>query len=375
MLAAAFFCMNDESFNGAKSRFVGVGMMSGTSLDGLDLAAVEFVYENERWTARILAAETVEYDAAWRQRLSAPPPGAEEYAKLNVDYGHWQGMHCRRFILLNGLKPDFAAAHGHTVFHRPHRHFTAQIGDGETTATHLPCAFVTGFRNKDVALGGEGAPLVPFGETALFPEYSAFLNLGGIANLTLVGVEGFAHRRHLAAFDVCACNLALNALAARMDMAYDKDGETAASGRLLPEVLESLENLAFYRLPAPRSLGREWVEAEIFPLLSENLPPQDLMHTVCVHIAERVAAEYERYGRPGNGVMTTGGGAFHKFLIRMLSEKIPVVLPDKLWIEYKEAALFAFLGLMRLLGRPNVLHAGTGARKAAVSGSVHYPEG
>ncbi len=366
--------MNDGSFNGAKNRFVGLGMMSGTSLDGLDLAAVEFVFDDRRWTARILAAETVEYDASWRRRLSSPPASAEEYAKLNVDYGHWQGMQARSFILLNDLKPDFAASHGHTVFHQPHRHFTAQIGDGETTATHLPCVFVTGFRNKDVALGGEGAPLVPFGETALFPEYSAFLNLGGIANLTLVGVEGTANRRNLVAFDVCACNLVLNVLARRINTDYDRDGNAAANGKLLPEVLENLERLAFYRLPAPRSLGREWVEAEILPLLSENYRPQDLMHTYCVHVAERVADEYQRYNRPGNGIMTTGGGAFHKFLTERLSEKIPVVLPDPLWISYKEAAIFAFLGLMRLLGHANVLNAGTGARKAAVSGSVHFPE-
>jgi anhydro-N-acetylmuramic acid kinase len=217
--------------------------------------------------------------------------------------------------------------------------------------------------------------LVPFGETALFPEYSAFLNLGGIANLTLTAARGTAHRRSVAAFDVCACNQVLNALARRMGMEYDKDGSAAESGRMIPEIFEALENLAFYRLPAPRSLAREWVESEVMPLLDERHSPPDLMHTYCVHVARRIEQERRRYGHSGTAVMTTGGGAFHRFLVGKISESTPLFLPDENWIRFKEAAIFAFLGLMRLLGKPNILNAGTGARKAAVAGCVHFPDG
>ncbi|MDW8333495.1 MAG: anhydro-N-acetylmuramic acid kinase, partial [Bacteroidia bacterium] len=273
--------INGKNFDPSRTKYLGIGMMSGTSLDGLDLAAVEFVFDGGRWKAEITAAETVAYDDAWRERLATPPVNAEEYAKLDVDYGHWLGMQCRRFIVFHDLRPDFAASHGHTVFHRPERHFSAQIGDGETAATHLPCVLVTRFRNKDVALGGEGAPLVPFGETALFPEHRAFLNLGGIANLTLTDAQGTASRRDLVAFDVCACNLALNAVARRLGLEFDHDGQTAQNGRFLPDVFEALENLPYYRLPAPKSLDKRWVENEVIPLLCEKHRPEDLLHTFC----------------------------------------------------------------------------------------------
>jgi len=166
--------------------WIGIGQMSGTSLDGNDLCAARFTLEEGRWEYALLQATTVPYPPDWQARLrTAPTSSAEELAKLHVDYGHYLGLLIRQFVLERGLAPDFAAVHGHTIFHQPWRQFTTQLGCGETMATHLSYPLVANFRARDVAQGGEGAPLVPFGEQALFPEAALFLNLGGIANVSL----------------------------------------------------------------------------------------------------------------------------------------------------------------------------------------------
>lgn len=375
---------------------IGIGLMSGSSLDGLDLAAVQFSpvegWANEpEW--EILVAETQPYNDEWTRRLSGLRRATGyDLAKTDADYGHLLGMAVRQFCIRNGLKPDFVASHGHTALHQPHRHFTLQIGSGETLASHLDCPAVTNFRARDVALGGQGAPLAPGGELALFPEYRCFLNLGGIANLSFLQREGEPEIeipgwkkpgwRHLA-YDVAFCNQVLNELARRAgpELEFDGGGEIARSGSLVPRMFEALEGLPFYQLYPPRSLGREWIEDEVLPLLdAPDEPPEDLLHTCVRHIARRIAAEFERFGLREMDLMVTGGGAFNVFLMECLAEELapqnvalPPVAPQL--VEYKEALVFAYLGLLALAGKANNLRGATGAREAAVCGSLHRPRG
>jgi anhydro-N-acetylmuramic acid kinase len=303
-----------------------------------------------------------------------PEQSAEVYAKTHVYFGHWLGKTIQAFIQQYGLQPDFVAMHGQTIFHQPHKTFTAQIGDGETVAAYLPCPLVSNFRNKDVALGGEGAPLVPLGEQYLFQPYELFLNLGGFSNVAWKG-KGF---------DVSSCNGVLNFLFQRGfpegETAYDPGGQVARQGKLLPEVLAQLDALPYYQQTPPKSLGWEWVEAEMLPILAAaEAPVEDLLHTCCVHEAKQIALALEREGVRNLPILATGGGCHNYFFMECLDEALEplgIQVDDdapEAWIDYKEAIVFAFLGLRTLLGKPTIQPAATGAKQAAVTGSIHLP--
>lgn len=355
--------------------------MSGTSLDGLDMAAVSFTLAETGAVAFALhQAETLPYPAEWRERLAnLPQASAVEFARTHVAYGHWQGQAIADFITRHQLSPDFVATHGHTIFHQPTgiEPFTAQIGDGETIAAHLPCVLATQFRNKDVALGGQGAPLVPFGERHLFADFPLLLNLGGFANLTLNRATSPL------AFDLTACNLVLNRLAElALGKAYDAGGEMARSGTLQPELLATIEQLPFFHQPPPKSLGTEWLEAQAWPILqqalNQHITPADIAATWCQHVAHTVAVAIASNHPDGGQLLVTGGGRYHAFLLERLQQAVlplGVSVPeaDAAVIEFKEALIFAWLGLCTLQGRPNVLRETTGARVAGVCGSIHWP--
>ena len=255
--------------------YVGVGVMSGTSLDGLDMCCVEFVgdEETDNWKYDVLCSKTAPYSAAWRQRLAtAHLSGAEDLLRLHVDYGHYVGELLAQFMDENKDIDDikFIAPHGHTVFHQPQNKFTFQLGDGETMASHVRVPLVTNFRTKDVALGGQGAPLVYIGEKRLFSECNMFLNLGGISNLSAGGKS----------FDIAPCNMLLNHLAGKMEPPKDFDdrGKVAESGTVIGELLDKLNRLEYYKYPPPKSLGREWFEKAIVPLLDNKVSM-----TKCIH--------------------------------------------------------------------------------------------
>ncbi len=242
----------------------GIGLMSGTSLDGLDICYVEFTgdVETDVWGYRIQKATTLPYSEDWRARLrEATTLSGVDLIRLHFDYGHFIGQSIKNFIQKEDLKVDFVASHGHTVFHQPERSFTFQLGDGETTSTYLPCPFVCNFRAKDLALGGQGAPLVPSGEKFLFNQTDLCINLGGIANIGKKGEMGY---------DICPCNIVLNRLAKQFDdqREFDKDGELATRGVVKDDLLEKLEDLEYYKEPPPKSLGTEWISQEILPLLN-----------------------------------------------------------------------------------------------------------
>jgi anhydro-N-acetylmuramic acid kinase len=353
-------------------RYNGIGLMSGTSLDGIDLAYCEFTEDDDRWRFELLVAETIGYDEQWYARLRClDEQDARTYARTHVYYGHLLGRTLRDFIDRNELRPQFVASHGQTIFHQPEKNFTAQIGDGETMAMYLPCPLVTNFRNKDVAMGGQGAPLVPFGERFLFPEHKLFLNLGGIANLSFEGQ----------AFDVAPCNMALNWLASNLmpPLPFDQDGTLARSGEMEYELYGALEALPFYQQTGPKSLGTEWFAASILPLISnEAIPVADRLKTFVVHIVSRLTVALRDLNARGLPLVVTGGGAHNAYLMEELKKSISglgiqVVQLPAVVVDFKEAIIFGFLGLQTLLGRPNVLASVTGAKTNVCGGSIHLP--
>ena len=334
--------------------------MSGTSLDGLDLALCEI--DGTRY--RIVDATTVAYSNQWRQRLASLDSGsAFELALAHADLGHLFGRLAHEFLA--GRPCQAIASHGHTIFHQPDRGLTLQIGDPDAIAAECRLPVVSGFRTLDVALGGQGAPLVPIGDQLFFSQYDACLNLGGIANISYG-----RHRR--IAFDICPCNMALNRLAGEMGLDYDADGQLARQGVNDCHLTRSLEMLDYYRLPAPKTLGKEWFVNHFWPVVeASGLATVDKLRTINDHIASRIADALNK----GNvrSVLITGGGAHNSFLIETLrawSPQIQVEVPDPLTVDYKEALVFALLGYLRLNGKANTLCSVTGARADSVGGSL-----
>lgn len=359
------------------NRWTGIGAMSGTSMDGLDLTCCTFERTEDRYVFSIDAAESLPLEGGWRdQFMRLYQADAETYAHIHVAWGAWLGQQMAAFIRRNDLTPDFAAMHGQTIFHQPERGFTSQIGDGEAAAAFLPCPLVSNFRVKDVVLGGQGAPLVPLGEKFLFPDRRLFLNLGGFSNLSFGG----------SAFDVAPCNIVLNALYRRHQPAdplgYDDRGALAASGQPLPELLAALGSLPFYAQSPPKSLGWEWVEQQCMPVLERfDAPLADLLHTVVLHIAHEIAAGLSLTGARNEPILVTGGGRHHHFLMEQIARACaPLgIAPDDTapdaWTDYKEAIIFAFLGLRCIEGETTTLASVTGALQDAVTGAIHLPPG
>jgi anhydro-N-acetylmuramic acid kinase len=343
-----------------------IGLMSGTSLDGLDIAFCD-IYEDEgNWGFRIIAAETLPYPDGWKERLSrADSVTAEELAQLDVDYGTYSGRLAKAFILKYGIQPDFIASHGHTIFHQPEKKLTLQIGKGSAIAVASGLPVVNDFRSLDVALGGQGAPLVPIGDRLLFGEYDYCLNLGGFGNIS------FERDGERAAYDICPVNIVLNQLSAREGRPFDNGGGMARSGKADTRLLERLNSSDYYNKPYPKSLGREWVEREFLPVIeSSELNTRDIMATLCDHIALQVARAASHNDK--SSILVTGGGAFNGYLmdrIRAATEK-EIMIPDPLTVNFKEALVFALLGVLRIRGENNCLRSVTGAEKDNCGGSI-----
>ena len=344
-----------------------IGVMSGTSLDGLDLAYCEFRFENEKWFYEIKAAETIPYDQKWLVRLTElPKQPIHLYPKTDAFYGKYIGMQVRAFMKKNEIKGiDLIASHGHTIFHQPEAGFTAQIGSGAAIYAETNIPTVSDFRTVDVALGGQGAPLVPIGDELLFSDYNACVNLGGFANVSYVkGNERVA-------FDVCACNLLLNQVARQAGKEYDEDGVMASEGEVVPALFDELNALPFYAQQGAKSLGREWVEAEIWPLVGKHsITLEDLLATFVEHIAIQLANVLKNSG--SDTVLLTGGGALNTYLVGRIDSlsKCKLVPATTQLIQYKEALIFAFLGLLRIQQKSNSLASVTGAKRGSIGGAL-----
>lgn len=345
-----------------------IGVMSGTSLDGIDLAYCLFRSGGELFEFEIQACETVPYDDSWKERLIKLPSGdAATYALTHVEYGHYLGRLVKTFIKKYKLQAGFVASHGHTIFHQPDKGFTSQIGDGAALAAECGLPVICDFRSTDVAYGGQGAPLVPIGDELLFGDYDYCLNLGGFGNIS------FKKNGQRLAFDICPVNIILNQLAGRAGLTYDQDGRLAAGGKIIPGLLCELNELPYYHRQPPKSLGREWLEKEFLPLLQDpGLQTGDLLRTVTEHIAMQISSCLPV---AGGRMIITGGGAFNKFLISRIRDLCPVeiIIPDEKIINYKEALIFALLGTLRMQRKPNCLPSVTGAVKAAIGGAVYLP--
>lgn len=344
-----------------------IGLMSGTSLDGLDIAFCRFFIDDGGWHYSVLQAETIPYPASWIERLTIlPVVSAEDYVYTDHLFGHYLGKLTAGFIKKYSIRADFISSHGHTVFHQPSRGFTAQIGNGAAIRAEVNLPVVCDFRSGDVANGGQGAPLVPAGDKLLFPEYEYCLNLGGFANISY---DADCNR---VAYDICPVNIVLNELALKSGLRYDIDGKLAASGHADLRLLGKLNDLEFYSRSGPRSLGKEWVIENIFPLLEASaLNTEDLLSTFCSHITQQIALHTGNV--QDKKVLVTGGGTHNKYLISLMHNEIKpkVVIPDPLTIDFKEALIFAFLGVLRLRDETNCLKTVTGAKQDGSYGASY----
>jgi len=343
-----------------------LGLMSGSSLDGLDMCLANFTFSDSRWHFSIEKAVTQPYPKSLVNQLGgAHLASLSQLQELDVALGGFFADAAQRF-LADERAPDLISTHGHTVLHQPARSYTLQIGGAHQLAAKLRLPVAYDFRSADVALGGQGAPLVPVGDSLLFAEYQACLNLGGIANISFVENE-----RRLAC-DLAYCNMALNYLSNQMGAEYDAGGLLAASGKPIPQLLHQLDAWEFYSLNGPKSLGREQFESVIRPILDQSPEStEDKLHTFTMHLAHQLAMSINGLSREG-AVLVTGGGAFNSFLIKELQNRcrLNIMVPDHLIISQKEALIFGFLGLLRYLRLPNVYSSVTGSKADHCAGSL-----
>jgi anhydro-N-acetylmuramic acid kinase len=344
-----------------------VGVMSGSSLDGLDIALCHIGTDGKNWHYHIEKATTVTYENSWKQQLAhAHLLSGLELTKLNSQFGTFIGKTVRHFLDEHHLSADYVASHGHTVFHQPEKGFTLQIGHGGALAAAAQLPVVCDFRTTDVALGGQGAPLVPIGDQLLFADFDYCLNLGGIANMT--------QQKYLTAFDITACNILLNYVSEKLGQPYDKDGVWAASGVVQPDLLAQLNTFPFLDKKAPKSLGKEHITAFFLPILENsehNL--YDQLATISEHIALQIARMLPHTGK----LLATGGGAFNKHLVQKIqhylnTKNIQVIVPDSLTVAFKEALIFALLGALRWQNSDNCLAQVTGAWRNNCGGAIYW---
>jgi anhydro-N-acetylmuramic acid kinase len=291
---------------------------------------------------------------------------------MDIEYGEFIGKQINKFIRQYSLKPNIIASHGHTVFHQPEKRLSIQIGNGLAIQAITGVTTINNFRQLDVILNGQGAPLVPVGDSYLFHDYNFCLNLGGFSNVS------FNHSGKRVAFDICPLNIVLNQLARKLDMPFDDQGMIARKGTLNTKILDKLNRLKFYQLPYPKSLSAEWVNQKILPILKQCPDPRELLSTFTHHIAQQINHSLNQYLKHTGDkptVMVTGGGTYNEFLLELLEHaakgKLTYIIPDKTLIDFKEALIFAFIGVLRLRGDINTLKSVTGANHDSCGGVIY----
>lgn len=343
--------------------YFAIGLMSGTSLDGLDICYAKFSLKNNHWDFDLLKTVTIPYSEVWNKKLSsAIDLSASNLLALNAEYGFYLGDKIQDFISKNNIaKIDLIASHGHTVHHQPQKKFTYQIGDGRAIKTKNNFPIVYDFRSQDVLLGGNGAPLVPIGDELLFSEFDACLNLGGFSNISLK-----RHGKRLA-FDICPVNIVLNYFAEKFNQKFDDKGNIARNGTINKEILFQLNQIEFYKKTEAKSLGFEFVQKEIFPFLKGD-SAENILTTFTEHAAEKIAEILHQFKI--KNILVTGGGTYNQFLLEKIEEKTntKIVIPKNEIIEYKEALIFALMGVLRLRGENNILSSATGSLQDHCSG-------
>ncbi|TDE04464.1 anhydro-N-acetylmuramic acid kinase [Flavobacterium hiemivividum] len=348
-----------------------IGVMSGTSLDGVDLAHIQFRIKDKKWDFTILESETIPYDLTWVQTLKTAVDFSQiELEKLNQEYTSLLASIISDFITRHKIENlDAICSHGHTILHQPHNGFTLQIGNLPEIADLVQQTVVCDFRVQDVQLGGQGAPLVPIGDRILFPEYDYCMNLGGFSNVS------FEENGTRIAFDISPVNTVLNFYANQFGFDYDDKGQISASGEINEALFNELNNLDFYQQNYPKSLGFEFVKETVLPIIeSFEIDITDKMRTFTEHVALQIAqALPNKNGR----LLITGGGAYNDFLIERIQFHLPsiqIIIPDNKILEFKEAIIFALLGVLKLRGEINVLSSVTGAETDHSSGNIYQPK-
>ncbi len=344
-----------------------LGTMSGTSLDGVDLALCNFYERDEQWHFEVEAYETIAYTTEWKNRLSQLYKGtALDLCKADHAFGQYLGIICKDFIAKTKV-PELIASHGHTIFHDPKNNYTLQIGNGAQIAAITSLPVVCDFRSGDVALGGQGAPLVPIGDECLFHMYDACLNIGGISNIS------FKQNGKRIAFDICVANIVFNAFAQMGHKEYDENGDLGRSGKVIDTLLEELNQLDYYHQAFPKSLGFEYYDQILIPLFKKHFEKSsiDILSTYYEHVAYQIGKIINTYEL--HTTLITGGGAYNTHLIDCINKhsKHKIHVPDDHIVEYKEAMVFAFLGLMRYTSSTNILSSVTGAKSDSIGGALY----
>jgi anhydro-N-acetylmuramic acid kinase len=348
--------------------------MSGTSLDGLDMAYCHIWQTGSSWEFEIEKSSGIGYGSDMRERLkNAISLPAVELLEFHNTYGTWLGNQTKEFIKSHKLEVDFIASHGHTVHHQPEQGLTFQLGSGQHLANASLQKVVCDFRTNDVALGGQGAPLVPIGDELFFNTYDFCLNLGGISNIS------FKHKEERIAYDIGLANMILNYITQKEGLAYDEGGTRAKKGTLNEPMYQALNALEYYAQPFPKSTGYEWFQKDVVPLVERAQDHMDnLLHTAVHHICQQISKQIKIHKPSGTGrILVTGGGAMNLFMMELLQEKlgadIQVYIPSKTLIEYKEALVFALMGVLRTEGKDNVLRSVTGSQNNSSSGVIYLP--
>ena len=343
--------------------FHAIGLMSGTSLDGLDLCFAKFTKQNSGWKYEILQAETLPYSDLWENKLrNSINLKAEELFELNSKFGFFLAKKTQEFIEKYSLENiDVIASHGHTVFHQPEKKYTVQIGDGKAIKILTSIPVVYDFRSQDVLLGGNGAPLVPIGDELLFSEFDACLNLGGFSNIS------FKENGKRIAFDICPVNIVLNYFAKYLGKDFDENGAFAKAGKVNSEILKQLNSLNYYHQTPPKSLGIEFVNQNIFPKLRTETPENNLA-TFTEHAAFEIAETFKKHNL--KKVLFTGGGTYNSYLLERIGHysETEIIVPKKEVIDFKEALIFAFMGVLKINNEINVLSSATGSSEDHITG-------
>ena len=337
-----------------------LGVMSGTSLDGVDLAICSIDKSNLKWSFKIQKSKTIPYSELWKKTLTELPLKSEKEVSLtDKKYGSYLGVIINQF--LENDKVGFIASHGHTIFHQPEKNYTLQIGCGQTIANTTNTTTINDFRSLDMSLKGQGAPLVPIGDLHLFSDYKYCVNLGGFANISI------KEDARISAFDICPVNIVMNGISQKLGKEFDNNGDFAKSGKLIHNLLQQLNSLKFYNQNPPKSLGREWAEQNINPLI-KNQKPEDILHTFCEHIAMQIGIHLKE-----EKALFTGGGVFNTYLMSRIKHysSSEIIIPNNKTINYKEALIFAFIGVLRIRNEVNCLSSVTGATRDNCGGVIH----
>ena len=349
-----------------KNEYNVIGVMSGTSLDGVDVIYTRLSFTTH-WSFKIIHTETISYTNTWFKTLkNLVHLSLDDIKAIDVDYTTYLAGIIKGFIARHNIvNIDAVCSHGHTALHQPQHKLTYQIGNLPSLAHMLQQKVVCDFRVQDVALGGQGAPLVPIGDALLFSNYDYCLNLGGFANISN------QYQTNRIAYDICPVNIVLNTYAEQLGYKYDNKGLLAASGSYIKTLGEALSALDFYKIKHPKSLGLEWVNKNIIPLIASNKTyrAEDVLHTFTKHIATEIL----RVVKENSKILITGGGAYNSYLISQLKayKNLDIIIPNKDLLEFKEALIFAFLGVLKLRGEVNCLKSVTGALNDHSSGEIY----